>query len=107
MASGVPYTIVKPCGLVKPLRTHTLLVGHDDTLLSTMPPIVGRAEVAAVLYHAAKANATTLRFDLCSKAGPATTDFAALFKAAAYPWQEQEQEQQQQQQQAAVEARVE
>jgi uncharacterized protein YbjT (DUF2867 family) len=79
MASGVPFTIVKPCGLTSTAGgKHELLVGHDDSLLHTMPPIVTRADVAAVMAYAATHHATTLRFDLCSKVlGPPTTDLGA------------------------------
>lgn len=86
MASGIPFTIVKPCGLLStPGGRKELLVGHDDTLLSTMPPIVPRADVASVMSHAAASHAVGLRFDLCSKVGTPTTDYAALLKAAQYP----------------------
>ena len=42
------------------------------------------------MYHPAQAVAlrsANLRFDLCSKEGPATTDLGALLAAAALPWQ--------------------
>jgi len=89
MASGVPFTIVKPCGLTSTAGgKHTLLVGHDDALLHTMPPLVPRADVAAVMAFAATHRATQLRFDLCSKVlGPPTTDRGALLEEAKYPWQ--------------------
>jgi len=87
MASGVPFTIVKPCGLLSTSGGRKeLLVGHDDTLLSTMPPVIPRADVASVMSHAAASHAVGLRFDLCSKVGTPTTDYAALLKAAQYPW---------------------
>lgn len=87
MASGVPFTIVKPCGLLSTSGGRKeLLVGHDDTLLSTVPPVIPRADVASVMMHAAASHAAGLRFDLCSKIGTPTTDYAALLKAAQYPW---------------------
>ena len=44
LASGISSAVIKPCGLVNtPGGERTLLVGHDDTLLSTSPPIVPRA----------------------------------------------------------------
>ena len=94
MASGVPFTIVKPCGLTSTAGgKHELLVGHDDSLLHTMPPIVTRADVAAVMAYAATHHATTLRFDLCSKVlGPPTTDLGALLDSARYPWNRKEEE---------------
>ena len=103
MASGVPYTIVKPCGLVKPLRRCTSSLATTTRSSRPCRPSSGAPRWRRCCT-AAKANATTLRFDLCSKAGPATTDFAALAKAHGVPVAGAEQ--QQQQQQAAVEARV-
>ena len=62
-------------------------MGHDDTLLHTSPPLVSREEVAAVMAEAVARRSTSLRFDLCSKKGPPTTDIGALLAAAALPWQ--------------------
>ena len=42
------------------------------------------------IYHPTQAVAlrsANLRFDLCSKEGPPTTDLGALLTAAALPWQ--------------------
>lgn len=88
MSAGVQYSIVKPCGLVTtaaPGRS-TLLVGHDDTLLSTAPPLVQRADVAAVMLRALVSPTTNLRFDLCSKQGEPTTDLEALLRGARFSW---------------------
>lgn len=90
MSSGLPFTIVKPCGLVDTPPGHAeLLVGHDDDL-QVSPPVVARADVARVILEAIMQPllASNLRFDLCSKAsGTPTTDFGALFRAARFPWQ--------------------
>lgn len=93
MSCGVPATIVKPCGLVnlsEDLVPRTLLVGHDDALLtSTQAPIVARTEVARVMTHALvdypKAG---LRMDLCSEPGPTTDDLDALLDSAKWAWQQ-------------------
>merc|ERR1712224_833755 len=92
MSSGLPYTIIKPCGLVDdaPEQHEELVVGHDDN--ETWPkPIIARADVARVIVASLESPTVSsgLRFDLCSKAGPATPDSAlpALLKAAQYPWE--------------------
>lgn len=85
-ASGVGSVVVKPCGL-SGSSTKTLLVGHDDALLQTRPPLVSRENVAAVMAEAVARRSAGLRFDLCSKEGPPTTDLGALLTAAAEPWQ--------------------
>eukprot|EP00928_Gymnodinium_smaydae_P018324 TRINITY_DN16980_c0_g2_i1.p1 TRINITY_DN16980_c0_g2~~TRINITY_DN16980_c0_g2_i1.p1 ORF type:complete len:274 (-),score=58.25 TRINITY_DN16980_c0_g2_i1:169-990(-) len=89
MSSGLPFTIVKPCGLTDgPASQRELRVGHDDDMHET-PPLVPRADVARVmvgaLLHPEKASG--LRFDLCSRPGSPTTDVDSVFAAARYPWQ--------------------
>jgi len=89
MSSGLPYTIVKPCGLTDTAPgQRELLVGHDDSMHES-PPIIPRADVARVMVEAIlkPAEARGLRFDLCSRAGSATTDLSTVFQAAKYPWQ--------------------
>ena len=87
-ASGIGSVVVKPCGLdSRQGGSSTLLVGHDDTLIQTNPPLVARADVAAVMAEAIATRAAGLRFDLCSRAGSPTTDLGALLTQAAYPWQ--------------------
>jgi len=85
--AGLKTVIVKPCGLsLKPAGEKELLVGHDDTLLSTMPPVIPRADVARVMIEAAARGESKMRFDLCAKlVGPPTTDAGALLDAAKYP----------------------
>lgn len=86
-ATGIGSTVVKPCGLVDGVAANaTLLVGHDDTLLSTVPPLVSRADVAAVMAAAVLERASALRFDLCSKPGQAQSARAVLGMAL-WPWQ--------------------
>merc|ERR1711971_507529 len=95
MASGLPYTIVKPCGLGsgEPAK-DTLLVGHDDEEDWDLKVPVQRADVARVVVAAVEGtqHEANLRFDLCAKSGSPTTDadLPALLKAAAYPWQQAE-----------------
>ena len=87
-ASGVPFVIVKPCGLDnRPGGSRTILTGHDDTLLSTLPPLISRADVASVLAAALVYPTTPLRLDLCSKRGPPQPDMRSVLAAARYPWQ--------------------
>ena len=88
-ASGVPFAIVKPCGLLNTAGgSMKLLVGHDDTLLETRPPLISRADVAAVLEAALSYETSALRLDLCSKIGEPPTDLHALLDEARYPWQQ-------------------
>ena len=94
-ASGVTSVVVKPGGLVDgDANKATLVVGHDDTLLTTVsPPTVTRADVARVMVAAARDVSTianpcdnnNLRFGLVSKPGPAN-DLAALLRSARFPW---------------------
>jgi hypothetical protein len=89
MESGMPFTIVKPCGLTDdPASKRELLVGHDDDL-DVKPPLVPRADVARVMGEALlnPTEAANLRFDLCSREGTPSIDLGPVFKAARYPWQ--------------------
>jgi len=91
MASGLPFTIVKPCGLLDtPPLTTELVVGHDDDL-TVNPPTVSRADMARVCIAALQQPKVSagLRFDLCSKAGTPTSDpdLAKVLQAAKYPWE--------------------
>lgn len=89
MSSGLPFTIVKPCGLSNdPAGQKELVVGHDDEL-HLEPPMIARSDVARVMAEALLKPqlAAGLRFDLCSRVGTATTDVDQVFKAARYPWQ--------------------
>lgn len=89
-ASGVPFAVVKPCGLVDTAGSNsTLLVGHDDTLLTTQPPLIARADVAALMEASlASAAPRILRFDVCSTPGAPPADLATLLAKAEYPWQQ-------------------
>lgn len=83
MASGLPFTIIKPGGLLNNEGGKSLLLaGHDDNLPN---PRVSRADLAAVLVAAIQhpRSSAFLRFDLSSDdTQPATGDFEALFKKA-------------------------
>jgi len=88
-SAGVPFAILKPCGLLDtPGNQSTLLVGHDDSFFSIKPPVISRADVAAMM-HAAVMQPTfsALRFDICSKPGPPPLSTSALLEQAALPWQ--------------------
>jgi nucleoside-diphosphate-sugar epimerase len=89
MDSGMPFTIVKPCGLTNdPASKRELLVGHDDGL-KVDPPLVPRADVARVMGEALvhPEEAAGLRFDLCSRPGTPSVDLGPVFSAARYSWQ--------------------
>merc|ERR1712232_954753 len=91
MSSGLPFSIIKPCGLSDDeAGKRELRVGHDDEMHET-PPMIPRADVARVMVEALlqPKEATGLRFDLCSRAGTPTTDISTVFSAARYPWQAQ------------------
>ena len=97
-ATGLSVAIVKPCGLLSTAGSKsTLLVGKNDDLFTTIPPVVAREDVARVMMAALTfdlpardADAPpplSLRFDLCSKHGAPTTDLHALLEQTKYPWQ--------------------
>lgn len=89
-SSGVTAIVVKPGGLVDgPAGNSTLVAGHDDVLLATVsPPIVTRADVAAVMVAAA-AERSDLRFGLVSKPGP-PGDMHELLQSARWSWERRE-----------------
>lgn len=98
MQAGMPYTILKPCGLGdgEPGKKK-LIVGHDDEgFNSIIDHLIQRSDVARVMTEAAlsRSAATNLRFDLCSHfLGSPTTDIVKdVFKAAMYPWDPRKQE---------------
>lgn len=97
MASGLPFVIVKPCGLIDSApREAELLVGHDDSLVDIDPPLIPRSDVARVAVAGLQRSLFTkdmrLRFDLCSQepatGGHATTDMDLpnLLDEAHYHW---------------------
>ena len=90
MSSGLPFTIVKPCGLTDDdPATATLDAFHDDEK-TTGHGKVARADIARVVEAAIRypAVSTGLRFNLCSKAGPPTPDsgLVGVLKSARRPW---------------------
>eukprot|EP00548_Thalassiothrix_antarctica_P016084 CAMPEP_0194178054 /NCGR_PEP_ID=MMETSP0154-20130528/11731_1 /TAXON_ID=1049557 /ORGANISM="Thalassiothrix antarctica, Strain L6-D1" /LENGTH=327 /DNA_ID=CAMNT_0038892871 /DNA_START=166 /DNA_END=1149 /DNA_ORIENTATION=+ len=94
-SSAIPNTvIVKPCGLPEKMsgKNSTLLVGHNGTITEGSPyHSVSRADVASVMAEALMmpnecGRSTTLRFDLCSIPGPATTDLKSLIDSARWDW---------------------
>jgi uncharacterized protein YbjT (DUF2867 family) len=87
-SSGVPFAIVKPCGLMATPGNKTLLIGHDDSLLTTKPPIVAREDVARVMQAAIEFEGEPrMRFDLCAKPGVPQADLHKLLREAEYPWE--------------------
>jgi len=92
MSAGIPFTIVKACGLGEgEAGKNKLLVGHDDASFSLIVNhVIQRDDVASVLVEAIR-NPTVsagLRFDICSHfLGKPTTDIVNdVLKAARYPW---------------------
>lgn len=88
MSSNIPFTIVKPSGLLGEEVSggeRELLAGHDDALLKSKLNNIPRADVARVLVAALEMHelSTSLRFDLSSDPNrPATNDFKQLFHSA-------------------------
>jgi len=94
MSSGVPFTIIKACGLGddKPGQ-YKLVVGHDGKGYDQkLDSVIDRSDVARVVVQAfhKPSSSNNLRFDLCSEMGPAATKDADIvkdvFDAARYPW---------------------
>lgn len=95
--SGIPFTIVQPCGLGdpgKPAHTMKLLVTRNDLPFTDgKSSVVYRADVAHVVGYAALHPKETvgLKFDLCadSKQKPAASeedDIQTVFEKALLPW---------------------
>lgn len=101
--SGIPETVVvKPCGLPEGMagKNSTLRVGHNGTFVDDDDNdyhTISREDVASVMAEAAvlvapsdddnnNCNSNNLRFDLCSKPGPATKDLKALIQSARWEW---------------------
>jgi len=92
-SAGVPFSIVKPCGLSNDAGGNRLLMaGHDDSesWFSQGFYMIPRADVANVTAMALlHAPSDTMRFDLCAKGpGSGSSDFETLLKAALLPWQQ-------------------
>lgn len=94
MASGVPFTIIKPNGLNDgDAGKKEIIVAHDDQGWAPMDlntAYIARSDVARLVTYAALHPAETkgLRFDVTSKksGGTPTTDVSKLFEATEYPW---------------------
>lgn len=86
--------IVKPCGLPEGMvgKNSTLVVGHNGTIMAgTEYHSVSREDVANVMAESVvMANecgkSKHLRFDLCSRPGPVTTDLKGLIDEARWEW---------------------
>lgn len=94
-SSGVPYSIIKPCGLNEEAAgNRTLMVGHDDSesWFSQGFYMIPRADVASVVAASlTEPVSDALRFDLCAKKPGSGPPMPAqqLLKAALMPWQRQ------------------
>jgi hypothetical protein len=94
MASGIPFTILKPNGLNEgDAAKQEILVSHDDQGWNAMNPnteFIARSDVVRLLTYAALNPDKTkgLRFDVTSKRffGTPTKDVSIVFEAAKYPW---------------------
>ena len=94
-SSGIPSSIVKPCGLDDRLdhQNYTLFSGHFDQPSSNHG--VTRTNVARVMTEAAgmimrnrnNNNVPHHRFDLCSKPGPPITDYEKLIQDSRWEWE--------------------
>jgi len=102
MSTGLPYTIVKPCGLTNgppgnlsldAFHNHDGTTGHG-TICTDHGTLghgtIARADVARLVAAALKhpEASSGLRFDFCSKPGPGTPDSAlvGLLLRARYTW---------------------
>mmetsp|Transcript_59998 Transcript_59998/g.105017 ORF Transcript_59998/g.105017 Transcript_59998/m.105017 type:complete len:284 (+) Transcript_59998:59-910(+) len=90
MSSGIPYTIIKACGLMDGEGgKNKFSVGHEDDTFTYIHE-VKRDDVARVFVEAVRnpASAARLRFDICAyHFGKPPTDIAEeVFKPARYPW---------------------
>ena len=87
-SSGIPSTIVKPCGLEATYGRggKELLVGHDDNLPRDGNAMISREDTAAVMLEAVASRASGLRFDLCVGNGAPTTNLPKLLDDARYKW---------------------
>jgi len=91
---GVPYTIVKPCGLSEDAAgDRELLIGHDDVAdandwFNIGFYMVPRADVVSVASAALLSPpADQMRFDICAKlVGSGPADVKAAVQEAGKPW---------------------
>lgn len=90
MSSGIPFTIIKACGLMDGEGgKNKFSVGHDDDTYTYIHQ-VKRDDVARVFVEAVRnpAVAARLRFDLCAYhfGKPPANIAEEVFKPARYPW---------------------
>jgi uncharacterized protein YbjT (DUF2867 family) len=89
-STGLPYAIIKPCGLSNdPGNQRELMAGHDDSLFNTGFYMIPRHDVAAVAAAALTAPPVDeLRFDLCAKQpGTGPGNAQKVLQEALWPWQ--------------------
>tara|TARA_B110001452_G_scaffold54769_1_gene42218 strand:+ start:203 stop:1066 length:864 start_codon:yes stop_codon:yes gene_type:complete len=92
MNSGLPYTIIKPCGLTNASPGNLSLdVFHNDAK-TTGHGVIARADIARLIDTALRnpEASSGLRFDFCSKPGPGTPDsgLVGVLERARYQWTE-------------------
>eukprot|EP00933_Yihiella_yeosuensis_P020934 TRINITY_DN16699_c0_g2_i3.p1 TRINITY_DN16699_c0_g2~~TRINITY_DN16699_c0_g2_i3.p1 ORF type:complete len:272 (-),score=83.30 TRINITY_DN16699_c0_g2_i3:559-1374(-) len=93
-SAGVPFAIVKPCGLnEKPAGQCEIMVGHDDeeTWFDQGFYMISREDVANVMAAAlTDPPGNSLRFDICAKKPGSGPPAAAsnILKQALYPWEQ-------------------
>ena len=96
MNSGLPYTILKPCGLTNgPAGQATIATFHNDQnkTLCCGNGSIARKDMARLIDSAFKhpSVSSRLRFNLCSYAGQPTPDsgLVEVLQHALYPWETQ------------------
>lgn len=92
VSSGIPSTIIKPCGLGEAEGGQDeIIVGHDDEETWDLKVPIQRADVARLVVESLndKDLASGLRFDVCAKSGTPTkdADLSSVLKAAKFPWE--------------------
>mmetsp|Transcript_63767 Transcript_63767/g.137203 ORF Transcript_63767/g.137203 Transcript_63767/m.137203 type:complete len:288 (-) Transcript_63767:69-932(-) len=91
MSAGVPFTILKACGLGEGKSgKNRILAGHDDQSWNpVLNHMLDRGDVAQVFASAAAhpQESQGLRFDCCSSPfGMQQTDMLDVLREAMYPW---------------------
>eukprot|EP00595_Chromulina_sp_UTEXLB2642_P000796 CAMPEP_0196766720 /NCGR_PEP_ID=MMETSP1095-20130614/29232_1 /TAXON_ID=96789 ORGANISM="Chromulina nebulosa, Strain UTEXLB2642" /NCGR_SAMPLE_ID=MMETSP1095 /ASSEMBLY_ACC=CAM_ASM_000446 /LENGTH=128 /DNA_ID=CAMNT_0042130355 /DNA_START=491 /DNA_END=877 /DNA_ORIENTATION=+ len=84
IASGIPFTIIHPGGLIdKPGGEREILYGVDDTLLSGTDKSIPRADVAEIAVQAVlNPSSKNKSFDVATRppgVGVTTSDWAKFF----------------------------
>merc|ERR1712224_580035 len=77
-SSGIPNTIIKPCGLgTGKGQTHHIGTGHNDKTDGFVP--IAREDVAGIATTAVLTSSFGLRFDVCCNLkGSPPSDYASV-----------------------------